>query len=360
MPDIKQEEIPPKPSSQPTLDTPDQLPKVKFPPFFWKESQNIISQIEGKTNTKVLVYYMHPDASISGDDVDYFYSHVKELQSDKPISLILVSNGGSSMAAWRIANVLRKYCSQLTVIVPSRCASAATMLSLSADKILFGPAGYLTAIDTSLNHPLNPKPSDQAKPSSVSVDQINRIKRMISEDLKNHPSSKSMSEILFEKIHPIVLGELERSGNLSELVAKNMLGLRNDKPDETEKLRIASILNDGYPAHGYPIVFKEAQQIGLPVEELSDEINRLSWELIKLYSLVSKEIITNINPEFYHTEGVPVLIESLGIRTFYRISYDKRFKSPMGWMQENSKSGWLSSTTNPVDPDKPKFSEIEL
>lgn len=334
--------------------------EIKYPPFYWSKSQQLIKELEQKTSSKVLAYYMESSSLITNEDVDYFYSHVKELQSEIPITLILVSNGGNGMAAWRIANVLKKYCSSLTVIVSSRCASAATLLTLSADKILFGPAGYLTAIDTSLNHPLNPRPNDRESAPSISVDQINKIKNFINEDLKTHPSSKSLSEILFEKIHPVVIGELERTSSLSKLVAKNLIGLRNVQPTEEDKNKLIDILNDSYPAHGYPIVLKEAQQIGLPAEAISEDINQLVWELIKLYSLVSKKKITNINSDFYHLEGTPVLIESIGRRTFFSLSYDKRYKPPIGWIMENDKTKWLSAITDPDSSDKPKFSEVEL
>lgn len=355
---IEEPKTQPVPSSPPRPSN-TEPPKIKFPPFFWNKSQELIKEIEQKTSSKVLVYYMEPASSINNDDVDYFYSHVKELQSDIPLTLVLVSSGGNGMAAWRIANVLKKYCSSLTVAVVSRCASAATLLSLSADKILFGPAGYLTAIDTSLNHPLNPKSCDRGDPSSVSVDQINKIKHFIEDDLKNHPSNKSVSEILFDKIHPVVLGELVRTSNLSKLVARNMLGLRNSPPTEEEGNKIIDTLNDSFPAHGYPIVSKEARKIGLPAEDMPESLSSLYWELLKLYSLVSKKIITNFTPDFYHFEGMPVLIESVGRRTFYALSYNKRFKAP-SWSIENDKSGWLSAIYNPESPDSPKISSIEV
>lgn len=337
------------------------LPPIKYPPLLWGKTQELIKKIEQNINSKILVYFTDPMANITNDDVDYFFSHVRELQPESSVSLILISSGGSGMAAWRIANVLRKYSQSLTVIVPSRCASAATLLALSADKILFGPAGYLTAIDSSLNHPLNPTPTGSGEPPSISVDQVNRIEDFIIEDLKSHPSSKSLSEILFEKIHPVVLGELQRVSSLSKMIAKNMMKLRGSTPTEEEQTRISDRLNDFYPAHGYPIVLKEAQQIGLPAEATPQDFNPLLWELVKLYSLISKEVITNLTPGFYHMEGTPALIESIDRRTFFSLSYYKRFISPgLGWVKENNKSCWLSVTPNPESPEKPKISEIEL
>lgn len=346
------------PTPNPKLDTPKV--QIKYPPFLWPQTQNVIKDLESKINSRVLVYYTHPSSQINNDDVEYFFSHVKELNPESSLTLILISSGGSGMAAWRIANVLRKYCQKLDVIVPSRCASAATLLSLSADTIYFGPAGYLTAIDTSLYHPLNPKASERGESVSVSVDQINKISNFINDDLNVHHSTKSLSEILFEKIHPIVLGELQRSSNLSKMIAKNMMKLRSAPVSEEEQERIVNVLNDSYPAHGYPIVLREAQQIGLPAQPLPEDLNSSVWELVKLYSLISKRATTIIDPELSHLEGIPVSIESAGRRTFFTISNDTRYKPQFGRVMENDKSRWLSAITNPESNDKPLISEIEL
>jgi ATP-dependent protease ClpP protease subunit len=333
--------------------------KLKYPPLLWDKTQELIKQIETKISGRLLVYYMHSSTQINNEDVDYFYSHVRELKPEDNLYLVLVSSGGSGMAAWRIANVLRKYCNQLNVIIPSRCASAATLLSLSADKIFFGPAGFLTAIDTSLSHPLNPQA--EGKPSvSISVDQINKVKKFISEDLRIHPNGKTMSEILFDKIHPVVFGELARSSSLSKMIAKNMISLRNDKPTEEAQSNIVDILNDTYPAHGYPIVLKEAKKIGLPAEEMPEDLNVLIWDLIKLYSMVTKKAVTNITPDLYHLEGSPVLIESGERRTFFVHSYDSRFLASRGRVIENDNTGWLTARPNPESPQRPIVSEIEL
>ena len=338
------------------------LPPINYPPFHWEKCQSLLKQIEDKIQSKLLVYYVEPGTLISNADVDFFFSHIRDLQSESSLTLILVSSGGSGLAAWRIANMLRNYCKTLTVIIPSRCASAATMLALSAEKLLIGPAGYLTAIDTSLSHPLNPRPSERSDPADVSVDQINRIKKMIDDDLKVHPGSRSLVEILFEKIHPVVLGELERTSSLSKLIAKNMTGLRTNQPPEEETIRIINLLNDSYPTHGYPIVLREAQKIGLPAEPTPVDLNPLLWETVKLYSLISKKVITNFTPTLYHLEIIPVIIESAGKRTFFSYSYDRRLMPQPGvsWVIENDRSRWLSATPDPEHPEKPKFSEIEL
>jgi|SRR3989344_3883304 len=338
------------------------LPPIRYPPFLWEKSQSLIKEIEQKLQSKTIAYYINEHTTMNTDNADYFFSHVRDLQPESSLALILVSSGGEQIATWRIANILRNYCNNLIIVVPSRCASAATLLALSAEKILLGPAGFLTAIDTSLTHPLNPRPNGRGLPSRVSVDQISRIKEFLDTDLKNYPGTKSTSEILFANIHPVVFAELQRASNLSKMIAKNMMQLRTNAPSEEDRNRIADMLNDSYPTHGYPIVLKEAQKIGLPAEPTPPDLNPLLWELVKMYSLASKKIITNITPTYFHLEHVPVIIESVNKRTFYRMSYYKRFMSQpsLGWIMENDKTGWLSATPNSDSNEHPKISEIEL
>jgi len=337
------------------------LPKIKYPPLLWLKTQELVKEIKKEIQVEVLVYFTQESAKICNEDVDYFFSHVRELPPESPLALVLISSGGEVTAAWRIANVLRNYCQELTVIVPSRCASTATLLALSAEKILFGPAGYLTAIDSSLTHSLNPRPIPSQPPTNVSVDQVSRIVKFIEKHLKKNPGSKTLPEILFEKIHPVVLAELERTSSLSKMTAKNLMKLRRNAPSEADQNRIADLLNDAYPSHGYPIVLREAQQIGLPAEPTPKVLNPLLWELVKLYSIISKKETTNFIPSWYHSEGMPVIIESTNKRTFYNYSYDKRLMHhPVGWVTESDHSRWRSLTPDRQSPGKPIMSEIEL
>ncbi len=333
--------------------------QIKYPPFLWDKTQDLIRQIEEKINMKILVYFTSNTTRITNDDVEYFFAHLREIEPGTSLGLILISNGGSVTASWRIASLLRSYCKDLTVIIPSRCASAATLLSLSADKILFGPTGFLTAIDSSMMHELNPRPNEKAQPVSVSVDQVNRISNYIIEDLKNHPNGKGASEIMFEKIHPIVFAELQRSSSLSKLVAKNMMKLRINPPSEEETLKIANLLNDAYPAHIYPIVFKEASEMGLPVEKTSNELSSLLWEMVKIYVLITKPVYSDLTSISYHFEEMPVVIESLNKRTYYAISKDSKISDATKlWYRDNDKTGWYVAKKNNNLEQNPVISQI--
>jgi len=89
----------------------------------------------------------------------------------------ILLNGGSGIASLKIVSILRNHCDELIALVPANCASAATMMALGANKILMGPLGYLTSVDTSLRHELSPvtNTNDQA---NVSMDELSRVVKL--------------------------------------------------------------------------------------------------------------------------------------------------------------------------------------
>lgn len=112
--------------------------------------------------------------------------------------------------------------------------------------------------------------------------------------------------------------------------------------DEEKVRQIARRLISDYPIHGFPIVFQEAQGIGLPVEKTRHELASLLWELNKIYESASRRAVTNIRPDFNHFEEFPVFIGSSWRRTGHYYRYDRRF-NPISriWEVENDNTQWV-------------------
>lgn len=330
-------------NTSPEAKPPQDKPQIKYPPLLWERTQSAIKEIESKIPGKALIYYTSKESQIADEDVEYFYTHLKTLGKHDIINLILISSGGSGMAAWRIANLLRDYCNTLQVIVPSRCASAATMLALSADKITMSPTGYLTSIDTSITHPLNPL-DKRGRPVGLSLDEILRAAK----DLKMGEIEKHM----FDYIHPVVWGALKRSEKLSEIIANNMLSMHREDP--TLNTEIINKLNQGYPTHGYPLVYRELKNFGLPIEKTHDELNDILFDLTRALNMISKVTMTNVSHAHDHLEAYMVNIESSDNRTMFIQSFDKFFVNG-GWQNENDRTGWVVVTK---EADKIIFKNI--
>ena len=113
-------------------------------------------------------------ASISDDASRVICDHVARLAGDDKataIDVFLISNGGDGTAAWKIISYLREFFNKISVLVPSRAYSAATLFSLGADEIVMGPFGQLGPIDPKVQNDFNPDTPGGQK-VSISVEDV--------------------------------------------------------------------------------------------------------------------------------------------------------------------------------------------
>src|SRR5699024_4736900 len=92
------------------------------------------------------------------------------------ISLLLYTRGGDTMAAYSLVNLIRQFCKEFEIIIPSKARSSGTIISLGADNIIMTKQATLGPIDPSLNNPLNPQnpqfPNNPQARIPVSVESI--------------------------------------------------------------------------------------------------------------------------------------------------------------------------------------------
>jgi hypothetical protein len=352
MPDDPAQNLPPPPVSEGKTPQPKVI-KFREPNLNYSLSQKLIPQLEKKLNTRVITFYNAPASKISEYHPDLFLDQLKQIGRQEILSLVLITNGGSLHGSYRIASVLREYVKYFQVIIPSRCASGGTMIALAADKIIMTPAGYLTAIDSYHLHELNPKGYDN-EPVRISADQIKRIIKFLNEEgpAKNSENqSEGSYRTLFKYLHPLAVAEIDRGSSASFLIASKIMAMHQETFGGMENInRIVSHLINNYPAHGFPIIFSEAKELGLPVEKSDDELSDLLRELVKIYDGATNSTTTHISETHFHFVGYPDIIESLGKRTTYRFSYNKRINpATRRWQVENDYSRWV----NILPPEQP-------
>ena len=349
-------EIFPKPISSPT-------PKITMPMHYFDKVQSILQKLETDLSSKVIVYYLPGNVYINQLDPDYFTELLTNITKCPKISLIVYSAGGDSMASLRIATILHHYCEELDIIIPSKGTSAATILSLSADKILFTPLGYLGPIDTQLV-PITDERLTQWTYNQISSDSFRRAKEMLETEIQNQPPEKrntgAYSE-LFKYIHPLVVAEVDRLSSRSKQTARTMLKMHKNPFDDTKIEWISNHLVYDYPSHGYPILFNEAKNIGLNVEMLPDAISNTLWDLLKYYRAITLEKLTNLSTEWYHIERNEVVIEAVGKRIVRRYSFDRKL-SPLEkkWQTSNDNSNWKKYLPPEKPGDPPRILRVEV
>jgi hypothetical protein len=195
---------------------------------------------------------------------------------------------------------------------------------------------YLTAVDTSLTHSLSPIDRDNDR-VSVSLDELTRVVRLWQGQRSDSNENPYLE--LFRYVHPLVIGAVDRAESLSIMLCKEILShhIKDDKMAEG----IASALNSKYPSHSYPILYNEAQRIGLSVTRLDPQVNGLLLELNELYSEMGQRATTDFDDTHAHGNEILNIWESDNIQVFYQQDKDWFYRTEeRRWITLNDNSSW--------------------
>src|SRR4030042_4032197 len=117
-------------------------------------TKELIRQIQEIRSSKVITYITgdrQPIGSIIAEDaVRPLYEHLLSIGKNEKIDLFLYSRGGDVSVPWRIVSMFREFCDDFSILVPYKAHSAATLISLGADKIIPGKKAELGPIDPTL------------------------------------------------------------------------------------------------------------------------------------------------------------------------------------------------------------------
>jgi len=318
----------------------EQLPsieiKIKQPPVLFTKTQAHIAQLADRLGGPLVAYWNGPRGSVCHSDVVALYHVLARLGRHEVIYLFLKSDGGSGQVSLRLVNLLRQHCKRLVALVPLECASAATMIALGADGIQMGPTAYLTAVDTSLNHALSPVDRDNDR-VSVSLNELQRVIRLWRE--QQGDVSENAYKALFQYVHPLVIGAVDRAESLSIMLCRELLAYHI--ADEAKADGIATALNSKYPSHGYPILLDEALKIGLQAQRMQADVNDLLLKLNACYSEMGQKATTDHDEVRAHSNEIVNIWESTGTQVYYQQDKDWFYRAEeRRWITLNDNSGW--------------------
>jgi hypothetical protein len=310
--------------------------KIIKPPVLFSETQKIIQTIESIKNIKLLCYWNSINGSICQNDVSSFYEIIKDWKVQDEIFLFIKSDGGDGKASLRIVNLLREHCRKLTVLIQGECASAATLLALGANEIQMGTLSFLSAVDTSLTHDLSPVDKNNSL-VSVSQDELTRVLNL----WKESNNDENPFPNLYNHIHPLVFGALDRASSLSIKLCTDILSYHME--DKNMAAQISKRLNSDYPSHSYPILLKEAREIGLNVKSIDKELNDQLFELNSLYSKMGQRALTDYDENNYHDNEISNIIESSGTQIYYQVDKDWHYRQDeRRYIPMNDNSSWYT------------------
>ncbi|MCA9057555.1 MAG: ATP-dependent Clp protease proteolytic subunit [Planctomycetaceae bacterium] len=310
---------------------------IKEPPVLFDQTQQILHDLTAVLQAPVLTYWNGFRGSVCNNDVMGFYELLETIGTQETVYLFIKSDGGNGKASLRIANLIRRYAKQLVALVPLQCASAATMLTLAADEVMMGPMAYLTAVDTSLTHDLSPIDRDNDR-VSVSLDELQRVVKLWQAQSKRSDEENPYRH-LFEYVHPLVIGAVDRAESLSIMLCEELLSYHIQDRDQIHT--IAETLNSKYPSHGYPILLDEARRIGLNVTTMPAEVNELLLRLNLLYSEMGQKATTDFDEVRSHSNEILNILETAGKQIFYQNDKDWFYRSEeRRWITMNDNSSW--------------------
>lgn len=248
-----------------------------------KDRIDLYKEIENQRKSKLIVYATSDrkglETQIASDVIPIFTEHLDNIGDTEKISLFLYTRGGETLAAWSLVNLIRNFCKEFEVIIPFNCHSAGTLICLGANKIIMTKQATLGPIDPSVNGPLNPMIPGINNPNArvpVSVEFVNAYFEMAKKELGINDQN-GLANILINlsnQIHPLTLGQVNKSKSQIQMLAKKLLsnqGLGEDKENE-----IIKFLCSESGSHDYTIHRKEAKEsLGLQIEKPSVEFYKV-------------------------------------------------------------------------------------
>lgn len=273
------------------------------------DKKQLIEQIEQKRNSKIITYFTSDrqgpvSARVAMDIIPIISKQLRQIGKVENIDLFLYSMGGDTMVPWRLVSMIREYCYKFSVLIPYKAHSAATMISLGADEIVMTDLSELSPIDPSTANVFNPvDPKNLQNRVPISVEDV-----MAYFDLaKNKFGIKSDEDLtsIFNKfvesnpqIHPLALGNVNRTHNLIRRLAERLLKSHKNQIKEDEIVKIVDYFTEKLYSHQYFIGRKEAKEdLGVKtVIDAPEDLAKLMTELCEEY-IKEMELQKLWNPE---------------------------------------------------------------
>jgi hypothetical protein len=201
----------------------------------------------------------------------------------------LYSRGGDTNVPWRLVNLIREYGRQFNVLVPFKAHSAATLISLGADRIIMGKMGELSSVDPSVANPFNPPdPMNPMARVPIGVEDVNAYRDLARRFGVKEADGQLNADVflaLASKVDPLALGNVERSYNQIRKLAGDLLRLHTSGKQEANKVNdVVKILTERLYSHSHLINRREAIEIGLKAEAADKNLDSILWGLFTEYA----------------------------------------------------------------------------
>lgn len=233
----------------------------------------------------------NPDLSIILADLQGLMEVFKDLPVDDGLDLILHSPGGDPTAADSLVRYMRSRFQDVRVIVPVAAMSAATMWSLSADRIVMGRHSQLGPIDPQMNFGRGMVPAAAIK----------RNFEKAQRECAANPDLLSAWVPTLQQYYPGLLEMCDDYTKLSrELVKEYLVGhmFRRSRNRASKAEEAAAFFADDavHMAHSRGIGREQIKKLGIKVDNLEDDGTL-------------QDLVLSVHHSFAHTFGMTGVVK---------------------------------------------------
>jgi Serine dehydrogenase proteinase len=278
----------------------------------------LIERLQRERKSHVITYLTSTrqglEVHMALDSIRIIFEHLclAEPKEWGEIDLFLYSNGGDGIVPWRLVTLLREKAKRLSVLIPFRAFSAATLTALGADSVVMHPMGILGPTDPTVQSPFNPiDPANPPNRIGINVEDVTAFIALIKEDAEIHHEDELVLAFnkLADHVHPLALGSVKRFLSQSRMMARKLLSLHIDATGNQHRIdELVDSFTSKLFYHGHPINRIEARtQIGLAtVEHPSLEVENLMWNLYLDYE-IEMQLQEPFQPAFEFVAKTPTL-----------------------------------------------------
>lgn len=209
---------------------------------------SLIHKIEKKRKSRVIALIHRQETMallgfpilkyINIEDSEAILRAIRLTPNKMPIDIILHTPGGLMLATEQIAHALIQHKGKVSVFIPHYAMSGGTMISLAADEIVMDENAVLGPVDPQLGQ----------YPASS-------ILKVLKEKNKNKIDDETL-----------ILADMAKKAERQVKTFVKTILISNGYSEKKAK-QIAKILTEGKWTHDYPIVYQEAEKLGLNVSK---------------------------------------------------------------------------------------------
>jgi len=257
--------------------------------------------IEVRKRPLLILYYPDMYGSMRDEDVKDLYGEFRRRKwtrdADKrSLDVLIHTFGGDPIASYRIAQVIRDFTNHVIFLVPEHAYSGGTLTCLSGDEIRLGAYAVLSPIDITLG---SGEVRDRVQLLNIDyfMEFVQDCRRQIERMLKKErvtAGTKVDCELLVEmtkQVGALNVGRFFRERTLTghyadRLLKDYMLSGRLNREHLSQEI-IRKLLFE-MPSHSFEMDYHICKEIGLPVEEMSEQESDITKELITMLEALTR------------------------------------------------------------------------